>query len=168
MTTTDFISTRLASRADIPKTDPRARPGGATTAAGRRSWRELPRDGGGVLQGPARGASRARTPKASAGAESTDPKAGLIRQVIGGQSWHLAHRAANLGKRAADTERKITIEKSLLAMAAVISIVLALAYGVDLLTGWPFDRHSLLMDITYSASGLVLASLSWLTYREMR
>jgi hypothetical protein len=50
----------------------------------------------------------------------------------------------------------------------VISAVLIVAFGVDLLSGWPFHRYSLPMDITYLISGVVLAYLTWHTYREQR
>jgi Kef-type K+ transport system membrane component KefB len=62
----------------------------------------------------------------------------------------------------------VTVEKALIALDVVISAVLILAFGVDLITGWPFDRCSLSMDITYLISGVVLAYLTWRAYREQR
>jgi hypothetical protein len=91
-----------------------------------------------------------------------------VRQNVGGQVWRFAQRPAGSGTRRADRRGTMTVEKALIALAAVISAVLILAFGVDLLTGWPFDRCSLSMDITYLISGVVLAYLTWHTYREQR
>jgi hypothetical protein len=70
--------------------------------------------------------------------------------------------------RGADKRHAITVGHALIALAAVISAVLIIVFGVDLLIGWPFHQHSLPMDITYLSVGVVLAYLTWHTYREMR
>lgn len=92
----------------------------------------------------------------------------LVPQIIGGQLWHLARDHAGSNGKASDRQTGITVEKGLLALAYVISGVITLVFGADLLTGWPFDLHSLSMDITYLASGVLLAYLTRHAHQELR
>jgi hypothetical protein len=80
----------------------------------------------------------------------------------------MAHRPTDFSSRPANRRGTTTVEKGLLALATIISAVLILVFGVDLLTGWPFDRYSLSMDITCLISGAVLAYLIRHAYRELR
>ena len=50
----------------------------------------------------------------------------------------------------------------------VVAVFLLLTFGLDLAFGWPFDRCSLLMDIGYLICAILLAYLSWDTYRGLR
>jgi hypothetical protein len=77
----------------------------------------------------------------------------------------LARRAARLDEGVVGGQRQITTETGLLALAAAISTVLVIVFATDLILAWPFQRHSLLMDVTVVLCGLVLATLSWSTYR---
>lgn len=49
---------------------------------------------------------------------------------------------------------------------AVASLVL-LVFLLDLALGIPFGRPSLVMDIGFLLSALILAYISWSTYREL-
>jgi threonine/homoserine/homoserine lactone efflux protein len=48
------------------------------------------------------------------------------------------------------------------------ALVLIMLFGLDLAVGVPFQRVSLLMDVTYVFCGAVLAWLSWSCLRDLR
>jgi hypothetical protein len=79
-----------------------------------------------------------------------------------------AQRPSNVDRKTADRQASLTVEKVLIAFAMLVSAVLVLAFGADLLVGWPFHGHSLMMDVAYFSCGLVLAYLSWHTYQQQR
>ena len=56
--------------------------------------------------------------------------------------------------------------KLLTMLAMVISILVALVFGLDLGIKIPFGRVSVLMDVGFVVSGLLLGVLSWTTFRE--
>jgi len=142
--------------------------GTKATAVKTKSRERQPKTRGRVAPQPARRSKPAREPRPSRKTRSIDPRPSLVRQNVGGQVWRFAQRPAGFDTRRADHRGTMTIEKALIALAALISAVLILAFGVDLITGWPFHRYSLPMDITYLISGIVLAYLTWHTYREQR
>jgi len=113
-------------------------------------------------------AQRPAAPRPPAEARSTEPRPGLAPQVVGGQVWWVAQRPARLHAGPDDRRGGMTVEKTLVALAAAICAVLALVFGVDLLTGWPFGRCSLSMDVTYLIGAVVLAYLTWHVQRELR
>ncbi len=56
--------------------------------------------------------------------------------------------------------------KALTMVGMVISILLVLLFGLDLGIKIPFGRTSVIMDGGFVFCGLLLAVLSWTTYRE--
>ena len=56
--------------------------------------------------------------------------------------------------------------KVLTMLTMVISILVVLAFGLDLAMKIPFGRMSPLMDGGFVFSGLLLGVLSWITFRE--
>ena len=48
----------------------------------------------------------------------------------------------------------------------VVSGLLALVFALDLFIKFPFDRQSMVMDIGFLISSLILGFLSWSTLRE--
>lgn len=58
------------------------------------------------------------------------------------------------------------MSKALCLFALALSIILAVVLTLDLSMGIPFQRGSIVMDGVFLAISLVIAVLSWLTYRE--
>ena len=56
--------------------------------------------------------------------------------------------------------------KALCIAGIVIAALLFLVFGIDLATGFPFGGVDLLMDSAFLVSSLILAYLSWSTWRE--
>jgi hypothetical protein len=48
-----------------------------------------------------------------------------------------------------------------------ISVLILIVFALDLAIEWPFDRASLVMDIGFIVSALVLGYLSWTTHKEL-
>ena len=59
------------------------------------------------------------------------------------------------------------VECLLTSSGFVVAGILILAFGLDLLTGIPFHRHSVLMDVGTIICASLLAYLSWHTYRGL-
>ena len=56
--------------------------------------------------------------------------------------------------------------KILTIIGLVIAALIALVFLLDLALGIPFGRHSLVMDLGFLTSALILAYLSWHSMRE--
>jgi hypothetical protein len=56
----------------------------------------------------------------------------------------------------------------LVAFSFLLGVVFTALFGVDLCTGWPFWRASVLMDVSFVVCSLGLILLSWDTYRDFR
>lgn len=65
-------------------------------------------------------------------------------------------------------ERSTPMPKALTISGMVVSAVLLLLFGLDLATGIPFDKVSLVMDIGGVICALLLGYMSWTTLRELR
>jgi Flp pilus assembly protein TadB len=86
-------------------------------------------------------------------------------------------RARVAAKRAAEIEQDnayraddgwhFSIEKLFVYSSYVVAITLFVVFGLDLLTGMPFWRASLLFDVTNVVGGLTLAWLTWNTHRDL-
>jgi len=96
---------------------------------------------------------------------STARDSSHLRRQVRGQSWRLAQRHSTEARR---TATRSPIERTLILSGFVVATLLVLAFGLDLATGWPFHRYSLLMDVAYLICGALLMYLSWNTYREFR
>ncbi|MEX2119746.1 MAG: hypothetical protein WD847_09140 [Pirellulales bacterium] len=57
--------------------------------------------------------------------------------------------------------------KALSIIGMIVAICLLLMFGLDLALGFPFSKASRAMDIAFLICALVLAYLSWSTYREL-
>jgi hypothetical protein len=108
---------------------------------------------------PARRGQRAPKP-VSAPQESP-----LVTQQTRGQTWRIAKRPRTEVHR---PPARSPVERGLTILAFAIAVLLVLLFGFDLATGWPFYRHSLLMDVAYLACGTLLTYLSWNTYQGLR
>ncbi len=58
--------------------------------------------------------------------------------------------------------------KGLSITGLVIAIILLLLFGLDLATGIPFGRPSLLLDIGFVICAGLLIYMAWSTYREQK
>lgn len=58
--------------------------------------------------------------------------------------------------------------KALTITGMVVSGLLLLLFGLDLALAMPFRRPSMLLDATFVICSLILAYLSWSTYRELK
>jgi hypothetical protein len=58
--------------------------------------------------------------------------------------------------------------KALCIVGIVVAVLLLLLFGLDLAIGFPFGRQSIIMSVGFVLSSLVLASLSWLTFKEQK
>lgn len=58
--------------------------------------------------------------------------------------------------------------KALTISGMVVSAVLLLLFGLDLAAGIPFQGVSMVMDIGGVFCALMLAYMSWTTFRELR
>ena len=56
--------------------------------------------------------------------------------------------------------------KALCILGTAISILLLVVYGLDLLSGFPFNAESRMMDIGFIIAGAILGYLSFTTMRE--
>ena len=59
------------------------------------------------------------------------------------------------------------MSKALAISGLVVSLLILLIFGVDLAIGFPFGRSVMAMDIGFVISALLLAYMSWSTYREL-
>ena len=57
--------------------------------------------------------------------------------------------------------------KVMTMMGMAVSVVLLLVFGVDLATGWPFGKASIVMDIGFVVCALLLFYISWATKRDL-
>jgi predicted neutral ceramidase superfamily lipid hydrolase len=60
-----------------------------------------------------------------------------------------------------------TVEMLLVCVGFVTAICLFILFGLDLVTAMPFSRASLLMDVSFIISSLILGYLSWNAYRDL-
>lgn len=58
--------------------------------------------------------------------------------------------------------------KAFCISGAVVAILLLLVFGIDLGTGFPFDRQSWLIDIAMVICSGILGYISWATYRTLK
>jgi len=109
--------------------------------------------------------ARAAQPR-SAGAERRAPSeaTALVDHQVGGRIWKLAARPFTIEPSAAGSHGP----KGLTVLAAVVACVLIVLFGLDLALGWPFARHSVLMDVGFVICGGLLAYLSWNAYQDLR
>jgi hypothetical protein len=56
--------------------------------------------------------------------------------------------------------------KALCILGLVISVLLLLVFGLDLLTSIPFGREAMVMDIGFLVAAVILGYLSFTTMRE--
>ncbi len=59
------------------------------------------------------------------------------------------------------------MSKALAISGLVVSLLLLLIFGLDLAIAIPFGRSVKVMDIGFVISALLLAYMSWSTYREL-
>jgi hypothetical protein len=62
---------------------------------------------------------------------------------------------------------KISVEKALLILSFSVAAFMILSSGIDLATGWPFSRASVLFDVSSVICGGGLAYLSWNATRDV-
>lgn len=60
------------------------------------------------------------------------------------------------------------MSKGLAITALVIAIFIFLFFGLDLVSGYPFGQPSMLLDIGFVICAIILAYMSWTTYREQK
>lgn len=58
--------------------------------------------------------------------------------------------------------------KALTIVGMVVAAVLLVLFGLDLVTGTPFGGLSKVMDVGAVVCALMLAYMSWTTFRELR
>jgi len=56
--------------------------------------------------------------------------------------------------------------KILSLIGLILSCLIVLLFGIDLVARFPFRGASIMMDIVFVVSGLMLAYMSWATMRE--
>ena len=56
--------------------------------------------------------------------------------------------------------------KALCISGMVVAVLVALLFTADLVAKWPFNRASLMMDVSFLICAIVLGLISWMTYRE--
>jgi hypothetical protein len=56
--------------------------------------------------------------------------------------------------------------KALCIFGMVIAGLLILVFGLDLATGVPFDKASMVMDVGFAVVSALLGFVSWTTFRE--
>ncbi|MDO4550697.1 MAG: hypothetical protein Q4C96_05545 [Planctomycetia bacterium] len=56
--------------------------------------------------------------------------------------------------------------KSLCMFGLALAAIILLVFLVDISLGFPFSRYSILMNVIFMAVSLVLAWLSWKTFKE--
>lgn len=57
--------------------------------------------------------------------------------------------------------------KALSISGMVVAVLLLLIFGLDLALKFPFNHASMSMDIGFVVCSIVLAYLSWSTFREL-
>jgi hypothetical protein len=60
------------------------------------------------------------------------------------------------------------MSKALCIIAIVVSALLVLVFGLDMIIGIPFGKSSVIMDIGFVVFSLILGFLSLTTLREQR
>jgi hypothetical protein len=60
------------------------------------------------------------------------------------------------------------MSKALCIIAIVVSALLVLVFGLDMIIGIPFGKSSIIMDIGFVVFSLILGFLSLTTLREQR
>jgi len=58
--------------------------------------------------------------------------------------------------------------KAFAILSLIVGLCLLLVFGLDLGIKFPFKQASTTMDVGFVTCGLVLAFISWLTFREQR
>lgn len=58
--------------------------------------------------------------------------------------------------------------KAMCIAGLVVSALIVLLFGLDLLLGWPFGKASTTVDVGFLIAALLLAYASWTTYREQK
>ncbi|MCL6503439.1 MAG: hypothetical protein K6T86_12190 [Pirellulales bacterium] len=56
--------------------------------------------------------------------------------------------------------------KAMCIAGLVVSSLVLLLVGLDLVLGWPFSKASTTLDVGFLIAALLLAYASWTTYRE--
>lgn len=56
--------------------------------------------------------------------------------------------------------------KALCILGMAVAALLLLLFGLDMGLSWPFRGANKMMDIAFIVTSLILAYLSWMTYRE--
>ena len=62
--------------------------------------------------------------------------------------------------------RESPMPKALSLVGLVVSVLVLIVFGLDAAAKIPFGQHSMAMDIGFAISALILAYMSWMTYRE--
>ena len=70
--------------------------------------------------------------------------------------------------RAQPSRVQFDIRMAFTLFGFAVAAVLVILFGLDLALAVPFQRVSLLMDVTYLICGITLAGLSWSCYRDLR
>lgn len=58
--------------------------------------------------------------------------------------------------------------KGLSMSALIVAILIVLVFGIDLATSIPFKTPDTTMEIGFVIGGILLAVMSWFTYREQK
>ena len=58
--------------------------------------------------------------------------------------------------------------KILCMVGLAISALIFLVFLVDIAATWPFSRYSILLDVTFMVVSLMVAWMSWRTYKEQQ
>jgi len=58
--------------------------------------------------------------------------------------------------------------KALSISGIIVAALLLLLFGLDLAIGLPFNKASKAMDISFLICAIVLAYMSWTTFREQK
>jgi hypothetical protein len=166
MKATATYSERSASQREV-RNSVRSHPGQATTTTAPRTGpgetkRRLDRR---TLTPSSRATTPARRGQRAPKPVSAPQESPLVTQQTRGQTWRVAKRPRTEVHR---PPARSPVERGLTILAFAIAILLVLLFGFDLATGWPFHRHSLLMDVGYLACGTLLTYLSWNTYQGLR
>ena len=56
--------------------------------------------------------------------------------------------------------------KMLTICGMIISVLVLLIFGLDLAIGQPFQKISMVMDVGFVVAAILLAYMSWTTFRE--
>jgi hypothetical protein len=59
------------------------------------------------------------------------------------------------------------MSRMLTMMGLIVAILLGVAFAMDLLVGFPFQKASLLMDLGFIFAAALLGLISWMTLREV-